>query len=237
MPYTEVMTHEELSELFCYDPETGKIWWRVKSASKVIAGTEAGCVKGTRKDAAGNSKAYRYISVHGKSMPASRVAWVLHHGEWPVGKVMFQDKNPLNLRATNLYMSNSVAGTYDHTDEGGRADYHRAYKQENQVDWRDKHLRSRFDMSLSEYADMVVAQGNKCAICAKAETETRSGKTKALAVDHDHTSGAIRGLLCVACNTGIGKLGDDPERLRAAADYIEHHAAKVTPLRVVGEEG
>ena len=44
---------------------------------------------------------------------------------------------------------------------------------------------------------------------------------KALAVDHCHLSGIFRGWLCVKCNTGIGALGDLPEGLRKALDYLE----------------
>lgn len=42
-----------------------------------------------------------------------------------------------------------------------------------------------------------------------------------LHVDHCHELGLVRGFLCPNCNTGIGKLGEDPQRIRAAADYVE----------------
>lgn len=63
---------------------------------------------------------------------------------------------------------------------------------------------------------------NKCAICRQPETniDRRTGALKRLAVDHCYASGVVRGLLCFNCNTAIGKMGDDPERLRLAADYL-----------------
>jgi hypothetical protein len=69
----------------------------------------------------------------------------------------------------------------------------------------------------AEYAEQLVRQGGVCAIC-KADPATLS---RMLAVDHDHVTGAFRGLLCINCNTGLGKFGDDPALLRAAAEYLE----------------
>lgn len=62
----------------------------------------------------------------------------------------------------------------------------------------------------------LLDQHKQCAICGS----TNWGK-KGPQVDHDHATGAVRGVLCFWCNTGIGHLGDDPARLRAAARYIE----------------
>lgn len=51
--------------------------------------------------------------------------------------------------------------------------------------------------------------------------DQQGGKPRTLAVDHDHETGCLRGLLCEGCNRGIGLLRDDPDLLRRAADYIE----------------
>lgn len=61
---------------------------------------------------------------------------------------------------------------------------------------------------------MLASQDGACAICATRPTTNR------LVVDHDHETDVIRGLLCNACNVGIGYLGDDPERLRRAISYL-----------------
>lgn len=58
---------------------------------------------------------------------------------------------------------------------------------------------------------LFASSDGRCAIC---------GRAGALVVDHDHDTGAIRGLLCRNCNTGLGQFGDDPERLRRAAAYL-----------------
>jgi hypothetical protein len=64
-----------------------------------------------------------------------------------------------------------------------------------------------------EYARLMTAQCGLCAICK------RSSK-QALGVDHDHTTGLVRGLLCRNCNTGIGLLGDNVERLLSSIRYL-----------------
>ena len=83
-----------------------------------------------------------------------------------------------------------------------------------------KRVTARYGMSLKEYATMLAAQGNSCAIC---KTPHFDENHKRLAIDHNHTLEhmAIRGLLCTACNVGLGTFKDSPTILRAAAAYLE----------------
>ena len=74
-------------------------------------------------------------------------------------------------------------------------------------------FRTRYGITLEEYEHLIEAQHGRCAICG--ETPTRT-----LRVDHDHVTGAVRGLLCHACNVGIGFFKDDLEKLRAAIRYL-----------------
>jgi hypothetical protein len=76
---------------------------------------------------------------------------------------------------------------------------------------------------LKQYGDMLLAQNGKCKICKQAETATRNGRVKALAVDHDHETGEIRGLLCVQCNTGLGKFKDDRNLMLSAIKYLDEY--------------
>lgn len=85
-------------------------------------------------------------------------------------------------------------------------------------------------MDMSLVLMLEEATDGRCSICNRTEQEA-SGFIKALAVDHNHTSGEVRGLLCQQCNQGIGLFGDDPERLRLAADYVEFHLAADEMLR------
>lgn len=81
---------------------------------------------------------------------------------------------------------------------------------------------ARFGLTPDQYLEMFEAQNGACAICERPErvVDSRNGRLKAMAVDYDHKTGAVRGLLCQNCNKGIGNLGDDPERLIAAAAYL-----------------
>lgn len=72
----------------------------------------------------------------------------------------------------------------------------------------------KYGLSLIEYKAMFESQTGRCAICKSAPT------LKRLSVDHDHKTGAVRGLLCTNCNLGLGNFKDDQEILKAASDYL-----------------
>lgn len=83
---------------------------------------------------------------------------------------------------------------------------------------QDRNLRLRFGITLDEYLVMEAAQDGKCAVCHLACKSSRS-----LAVDHDHVTGQVRGLLCMNCNRAIGWLQDNPDLLMDAAAYLLSH--------------
>lgn len=79
---------------------------------------------------------------------------------------------------------------------------------------KERRLRRLYGLSYAEYQEMFAAQEGRCAICG--QTQARD-----LVVDHCHDTGRVRALLCGPCNSAIGLLGEDPERIRRAARYIE----------------
>lgn len=83
------------------------------------------------------------------------------------------------------------------------------YKREHR--WR--HLKERYGITEDAYKYLYDQQDGSCAIC-KTEKDV-------LCVDHDHSTGDIRGLLCSPCNRAIGLLGDTIEGIRAALNYLE----------------
>lgn len=87
-----------------------------------------------------------------------------------------------------------------------------------------------YGISFEDYSQKAEEQDNCCAICGQRESDRdANGKVKALAVDHDHATGQIRGLLCQACNTGLGKFKDDPLVLAKAIAYLARHATIPVP--------
>ena len=68
-----------------------------------------------------------------------------------------------------------------------------------------------------EYDAMLERQGGRCAICKAAQV---GGNGSRWHIDHDHTTGTVRGLLCMRCNFMIGLAGDDPRNLLNGAFYL-----------------
>lgn len=79
---------------------------------------------------------------------------------------------------------------------------------------RASKLKCRFGISINDYNKMFQAQGGVCAICGKPPGDTR------LAVDHDHVTDEVRGLLCVKCNVALGLINDDIDILASMASYL-----------------
>lgn len=73
----------------------------------------------------------------------------------------------------------------------------------------------RYGLSESQYKALLARQGGGCAVCGARPRNRR------LSVDHCHRSRVVRGILCAGCNFAIGCMADSPDRLRAAAAYLE----------------
>ena len=113
-------------------------------------------------------------------------------------------------------------------------EYHNAWQREHKSSTRSYRIyperrakqRARdlrvYGLTPEQYTELVYAQRGVCAICLKAEIETgNGGGVRGLAVDHDHETGQVRGLLCRRCNVGLGHFKDDPALLRLATAYLE----------------
>lgn len=91
---------------------------------------------------------------------------------------------------------------------------------------REVNLRNnlrRYGITLEEYVTAMARQGGRCAICGDPPDPNGIRAAARLHVDHDHTTGRNRDLLCCRCNQGIGYFRDDPALFHRAAEYIERH--------------
>lgn len=88
---------------------------------------------------------------------------------------------------------------------------------------RKRDLWRKFKITIEEYVSLYEKQKGLCAICEEPEKENN----KRLAVDHNHDTGKVRGLLCRACNTGIGLLKEKQELFEKAIKYLKQNTNDV----------
>lgn len=84
-------------------------------------------------------------------------------------------------------------------------------------------LYRKLGVCVTDYAEMLTRQQGKCAVCGCTLNSSRYTK---FAVDHCHTTGKVRGLLCTQCNTALGLMKDSPRRLQSAINYLIRHGAE-----------
>jgi len=106
-----------------------------------------------------------------------------------------------------------------------QAEYQKAYMADYQMKpdvqyktW-ERNLRRNYRMTPDDFNKLWKDQDGKCAIC-QVDMQPRGRKLDAAAVDHNHATGEVRGLLCRACNHGIGCLKDNPDVLKSASEYL-----------------
>jgi hypothetical protein len=117
---------------------------------------------------------------------------------------------PLERFGLNASAPTGLAG-YCLTHQGRRSDESRDRVHGSRRGYR---LKSRYGVTESEVNDMLLRLAALCPIC-------RRGLGVKPHVDHDHETGEVRGLLCFTCNVGLGNFGDDVERLRRGALYLQ----------------
>ena len=97
------------------------------------------------------------------------------------------------------------------------------YRDNNKDKRKNGMLLWRFKITLEEYQSLFEVQGGVCKLCGKEETarKNNSEEKRMLAVDHDHNTGSVRGLLCASCNVQLGHY--EKTKLRAAEfeKYLE----------------
>ena len=88
-------------------------------------------------------------------------------------------------------------------------------------------LENKHGLGLQTYTGLLIIQGYTCAICGQEEeAKSNAGSIKRMAVDHDHNTDEVRGLLCQKCNTALGLFKDDADILKRAVEYLSKDHAK-----------
>lgn len=102
-----------------------------------------------------------------------------------------------------------------------RRQYDREYaarqKELNPYRSRERNWKHLYGITKKDYDSLLTKQNGVCAICKKPESSKHHG---VLCIDHNHITGAIRGLLCNNCNRGLGLLKDSEKVLKAAVRYL-----------------
>ena len=204
---------EELSEVLKYDADTGVITWKVSLTSRAQVGKPAGVWLKMH-----NGRNYLSITYRGRKMSAAQIAWALHNNEWPDRSIFYIDGDPTNLKLSNLKLADHKAIKIKKED--GSVKYKMS---KDQV--RHYGLMRYYGFSIAEYAEMYRKQDGKCAICCQPEEgKDRHRNIRVLAVDHCHETGAVRELLCYACNSMLGQAKDKIKVLLAGAEYLKKHS-------------
>jgi hypothetical protein len=96
------------------------------------------------------------------------------------------------------------------------------------VEWPSK-LKRMYGITVDDYYEMLALQGGGCAICNTKVPSRRARKyvkVEMFFVDHCHSTGKVRGLLCSRCNRGLGYFDDNPNRLEMAAVYLKEYLSE-----------
>ncbi len=101
------------------------------------------------------------------------------------------------------------------------------WRAENERQHSGMTLKRKYGITMDEYEQLLRAQGGVCAICGKPETRRNKQGVFRLHVDHDHSTGKIRSLLCSMCNSGLGYFRDDPEIMKRALLYLMPDGAPI----------
>jgi hypothetical protein len=212
-----MLTVEQLAEELSYDPESG-VLLRKRTARPVYLELRK---NGPR------------IEVAGTRMAAYKAVLALWLGRYPEKhEYRHLSDDPLDLRAIAFrrrrgdgrkdcaLCGNDVVLENFHRNpqrKDRRGSYCIDCVRQLSQKWNRTATVAKYGLTDQGYEDMAAAQGYKCRICERPATKERYGK---LAVDHCHDTGVVRGLLCMYCNTALGKFRDSPRVLLRAAQYL-----------------
>jgi len=163
-----------------------------------------------------------YRAAHREEITAYERAWYAEHREEQKKKSkIYHATHPERKRTYYLAHKEEIAAKNKayrtiHKDE--LATKKSAHYYANREKYQARERRHHYGISQEDFKRMLENQGDSCAICKK-----KGWNGKGPAVDHDHTTGKVRSLLCVKCNAALGQIGDDPNLALALARYLNRH--------------
>jgi ribonuclease PH len=89
--------------------------------------------------------------------------------------------------------------------------------------YRWRKMKTTYGITEGQYNRLLRAQGNKCVICSIDHLDETGRR---LQIDHNHTTGKVRGLLCLRCNLAIGQFSESIDLLLSAIQYLRNHSTK-----------
>ncbi len=122
----------------------------------------------------------------------------------------------LQLRCKDCDKEYGYRGRVKHNDQ------RKLHYQRNREKHRANSLYRRYGISIERYDELYQQQNGRCKICAIVSIDNY----KRLAVDHDHITGEVRGLLCIKCNGGLGIFRDDISLLLKAVEYLAFYQGR-----------
>ena len=90
---------------------------------------------------------------------------------------------------------------------------------------KNTNLKKLYGITVDEYESMYESQNGVCLICKQKESLMENGLLRSLSVDHDHITDEVRGLLCNACNRGLGLFRDNIDALNNAIEYLKQNSS------------
>lgn len=124
-----------------------------------------------------------------------------------------RDRN--SLFCHSCYMQKWRKRNKDHLNKKQREWYSKRNKQNPELEKekrKEAQLKYKYNISKDDYDSLLVKFDYKCALCNNSNN---------LCIDHDHSTGQIRGILCKACNSALGRLGDTQESLEKVLKYLK----------------
>jgi hypothetical protein len=135
----------------------------------------------------------------------------------------WRDKNreKIKQQARDRYAKNrdkirELAREHRKKNKKQENEYQRAWRDKNRGRLKEQHRQRKYGLSQEEFYSMLAGQGGVCAICGSSEWGPVGP-----AIDHDHETNMVRGILCHHCNILLGCSRDNKKILLSAIDYLE----------------